>query len=100
MPMPPEQQSMARTRYEFAALHSTDRDVLELACGTGFGVEYLADVARFVVGADIATGNLEKARRHVPGASFVRLDGHDLPFRSQSFDTVTIFEAVYYFSDP
>jgi SAM-dependent methyltransferase len=100
MPMPAQQQAMARTRYEFAALHSKDRDILELACGTGFGVEYLADVARAVTGADIATGNLEQARRHVPGAMFVRLDGHDLPFGACSFDTVIVFEAVYYFADP
>src|SRR5689334_4086756 len=99
MPMPPEQAAMARTRYEFAARHAGRGPLLELACGTGFGVDFLLEDGRRVVGGDIASGNLEQAHARVPGGDFVRLDAHRLPFAAGRFSAVVIFEALYYFED-
>jgi SAM-dependent methyltransferase len=40
-----------------------DRDVLEVACGTGYWTSRYADVTRRVVGVDAAQGMLDEARR-------------------------------------
>lgn len=96
-----ENLSMAVTRYSLAASFASDRDVLEIACGAGQGLGYLARQARMVVGGDYTQRLLGTARQHY-GARIplVRLDAHRLPFRAQSFDTVLLYEAIYYLDQP
>lgn len=99
MRMPAVQVAMARTRYAFARAESTNRTVLEIASGTGFGLELLQGSARLVVGGDVTMTNLVEAKMHVPVVPLAALDAHHPPFREQVFDTVVIFEALYYFHD-
>lgn len=98
--MSPEQLAMAHCRYQLAASYATGRDVLEIGCGTAFGLEFLWNRARSIVGGDIAEGNLADARRHAPHLPLVGLDGHRLPFPDRSFDVVVMFEVIYYLTDP
>ena len=53
-----------------------DHTVLELGCGTGKNTEWLAERARRVVGLDISSGMLARARERVPAShvAFVRAD--------------------------
>jgi ubiquinone/menaquinone biosynthesis C-methylase UbiE len=93
---------MIYTRYEWARKQSYGKDVLEVACGTGIGLGYLADKARSVVGGDIDPTNLEMATRTYSGSPVVKLqplDAHHLPFVDGSFDSVLLFEAIYYLED-
>lgn len=99
MPMPTVQAAMASTRYRFAHSESTNRMVLEIACGTGFGLELLKESARVVIGGDVTMANLAEARIHVPTVPLVALDAHHAPFRGETFDTIVIFEALYYFGN-
>ena len=46
-------------RYHFARQFCKEKDVLELACGAGQGLGYLAAKANSVIGADIDKKNLE-----------------------------------------
>lgn len=95
-----EAASMLYSRYRFATTHGSGR-ILEVACGSGQGLGYLATRGEFVCGGDITPGLLTQARSKLgPLAPLVRLDAHDLPFASGSFDTVLLFEALYYLSDP
>jgi ubiquinone/menaquinone biosynthesis C-methylase UbiE len=88
---------MMWTRYAFAAEFCRNRDVLEVACGAGQGLGHLASTARRVVAGDYTMSLLEMARRHYgPAVPLVRLDGHQLPFASGTFDVVILFEAIYY----
>lgn len=94
-----EQLSMLVTRYNLAARHSKDGDVLEVACGSGTGLGMLASVARSVVGGDIDPNNLAVARsnyRSHPNVSIQDLNAEKLPFNNDSFDVVLLFEAIYY----
>lgn len=95
-----EQLARLYTRYAVAASHSERKDVLEVACGAGAGLGYLAARAARVVGGDYTEDLLRIARRHY-GARIplVRLDAHALPFRSDAFDTVVFYEALYYLDD-
>ncbi len=92
--------SMLYTRYAFAAGFSEGRDILEVACGGGPGLGYLARRARHVVGGNYTQRLLAQASRHYRGQiPLVRLDAHALPFRSGSVGVVLLYEALYYLSE-
>lgn len=97
-PMSPRQIDMAHTRYMFAREHCGPGPVLEIGCGSGFGLQLLRSQSDHVVGGDISPANAGIARRatHLP---IVVLDAQQLPFRSGFFDVVVIFESIYYFPD-
>ena len=88
-------------RYCFASNFAEGKDVLEVACGAGLGLGYLAKKAKRVVGGD-CTENLVKMakdyyRERLP---VLRLDAHGLPFGNQCLDVVILYEAIYYLMDP
>ena len=94
-----EQQARLYHRYRTASRYAMRRRVLEVGCGAGLGLGYLGRLARSVVGADYTENLLRMAQSHYRGRiPLVRLDGHHLPFRNESFDLVLISEAIYYFS--
>lgn len=92
-----EQIVMLYTRYHFAAEMAEGRDVLEVGCGPGMGLGFLAAKAKRVTGGDYDGRLLEIGRRHYGSrVRLTRLDAHALPFRNRTFDLVVLFEAVYY----
>jgi ubiquinone/menaquinone biosynthesis C-methylase UbiE len=93
--------AMMRTRYEFIAGYAAGKRVLELCCGSGQGLGYLAHRATQVVGADLSAPLLAQAhRQYGRRIPLVQLDAHTLPFDSGAFDVVAITEALYYFAAP
>ncbi len=97
----PEQLSMMYTRYRLAARVGEGKDVLEVACGPGIGLGYLAKRARSVVGGDYDGDVLQYARSCCgDGVRLLRLDAHALPFAGGSFDIAVLFEALYYLAAP
>jgi ubiquinone/menaquinone biosynthesis C-methylase UbiE len=94
-----QQRSMLYTRYHLAQAHCVDKDVLEIACGAGLGLGYLARWARSVIGSDIDENNLSVAResyRSHPQIQLQKQDAEHLDFPDCSFDTLLLFEAIYY----
>ncbi len=95
-------------RYRFARDHAAGGRILEVACGTGIGLDYLAAAAREVAGVDIDPKNVAMARAVVgadgnrtPGRVAVEeMDAHHLKYPDASFDLVLLFEAIYYLRDP
>lgn len=95
-----ENLSMAVSRYAFAAKLAAGADVLEVGCGRGQGLGWLAGRARRVVGGDYTAALLSGARRYYgERVPLVRLSGDALPFRPGSFDLVVVLEAIYYLPD-
>ena len=95
-----EQVRMAESRYAFATSHA-GRRVLEIGCGPAVGLGVLAGEGRWVVGGDITIESLVVAQRHYSRrVPLVALDGHRLPCRDECFDTVLLFEVIYYFDKP
>jgi SAM-dependent methyltransferase len=78
-------------RYEFAARTLVGRRVLDVACGTGYGLEILSTFGRSTFGVDADTEALRQASRH---GSALAADGGALPFADQTFDAVTSFETL------
>ena len=96
-----EQVSMLYTRYHTAASYCAGMKVLEVACGTGMGLGYMASQASLVVGGDYSPSLIRTAQQHYNGRiPLVRLDAHALPFQGGSFDVVILYEAVYYLAQP
>lgn len=92
-----EQLQRMCNRYYWAGDYAKGRDVIEVACGAGAGLGYLASLARSVQGCDIAEEVLAPARQHY--GTRIRIDTADaakLPYADASADVVILFEAIYY----
>ena len=84
-------------RYHFAAPIVAGREVLDIACGAGYGSALLARGAARVTGADISQAAIDHARDRyasVPGLEFRHADCAALPFPDATFDAVVSFETV------
>jgi SAM-dependent methyltransferase len=83
-------------RYVFAEPWCRDKDVLDLACGVGYGTAYLAGIARRVVGVDVSEDAIAYARGRyaAPNVEYAVADAAALPFEAASFDTVASFETL------
>lgn len=96
------QLEMLEARYSWAAQQAGGKDVLEAACGAGMGLAALAAVARSVEAGDVDAENLRSARAvcaGIPNLSVREFAAGELPFASESFDLVLLFEAIYYLPD-
>jgi SAM-dependent methyltransferase len=87
-------------RYYWARRFVEGRDAIEVACGAGPGLGYLAQHARSVVGGDISAEVLDRAGAvygdTIPLQVF---DAAKMPYLDASFDVVILFEAIYYLPD-
>ena len=87
-------------RYYWAGDYCTDKDVVEVACGTGQGLGCLQSVSKSFEAGDYSEGILSMARKHYGDRIILqRFDAHDMPFQDKSKDVIILFEAIYYFSD-
>ncbi len=96
-----EQLLRLKTRYFFASRYCQDKEVLEVACGTGPGLGLLQHVSKRVVAGDYSSTLLSMAYDHYKNRiPLVRFDAHLLPFKDSSFDVIICYEAIYYFKNP
>ena len=96
------QLEMLAARYAWAAEQAREKDVLEAGCGAGMGLPVLANVARSVQAGDVDAENLRAARVACAGHKNIALRlfrAQEIPFASESFDLVLLFEAIYYLPD-
>jgi ubiquinone/menaquinone biosynthesis C-methylase UbiE len=82
---------------EFVRRFSTDRDVLEVGCGTGLLLERIAHFARSTKGIDLSDGMLEKARAR--GLDVTLGSATDLPFDDARFDVACSFKVLPHVRD-
>lgn len=96
-----EQLSMLYTRYRIARDLAEGKDVLEVACGPGIGLGYLASKARRVIGGDYDSNLVSIAKDHYGDrCELHQLDAQSLPFENGRFDAVLLLEAIYYLPHP
>lgn len=96
-----EQLQRMYTRYRFALDYCIGKEVLEVACGTGQGLGYIAMKAKKVVGGDYDENIVKRAQDHYQDrVTITRVDAQHLPFDNRSFDVVLCYEAIYYFENP
>ncbi|MCJ2127959.1 glycosyltransferase [Methylobacterium sp. E-045] len=87
-------------RYLFATRFCLGRDVLDVACGEGYGSALLGTVARSVIGVDLDEATVEFARRNYVknNLSFRKGDAANIQDR-ESFDVVVSFETIEHLVD-
>lgn len=84
-------------RYAWAAPLCEGRDVLDIACGEGYGTSMLAGAAKSVVGVDIApavVAHARKAYRQHKNLAFLEGNATAIPCQDRSFDAVVSFETI------
>lgn len=89
-------------RYAFALPLCEGRDVLDAACGTGYGSAFLAEAAARVVGVDASEEAVSYARHRYGRANveFLVMDVQRLDLPDGSFDTACSFETIEHVADP
>ncbi|HZT15343.1 MAG TPA: class I SAM-dependent methyltransferase [Gaiellaceae bacterium] len=89
-------------RYLFARPWCEGREVLDVACGAGYGTAALADVAARVTGGDVDGETIDYARTRYArdNVEFRVLDATSLPFADESFDTICSFETIEHLDRP
>jgi len=82
-------------RYVFALPYVKGKTVLDIACGTGYGLSFLKSEAQSVIGVDVDFQAIREAKKECGERSSVLLgDGTKLPLADESFDVVTSFETL------
>lgn len=79
---------------ELAALLPENSPVLDLGCGCGLPVAQTLCAKFAVTGIDISPVQIERARRLVPSAQFIRADMAEVNFAPASFAAVVSFYSV------
>jgi len=87
-------------RYRYALSQVEGKKVLDIACGTGYGIGLMQDDAGFVCGVDVDIEAASLARLECSANSTVLLgDGLRLPFRDGCFEIITSFETIEHLSN-
>ncbi len=83
-------------RYVFAAGLVEGLDVLDAACGEGYGSAILARQAASVTAVDISPGTIAHAQERYPASNidFQAADCTQLPFADDRFDCIVSFETL------
>lgn len=94
-----EQQHLQR--YRFAAGFVSDKRVIDVGCGCGYGCEELAAVAFSVTGIDNSVEAIQYAEQHHGhDVIFHVQDAEELPFNVGDFDLAVCFEVLEHLDDP
>lgn len=82
---------------DFVARFGTDKDVLEVGCGTGLVLARIAAFARSARGVDLSPGMLEHARQR--GLDVREASATALPFPDATFDVTCSFKVLAHVKD-
>jgi len=88
-------------RYAWAQRLVDGLEVLDCACGEGYGSRILADAANSVTGVDIDPTTIDHAGRRYgrDGLEFVHASALELPFDDDRFDAVVSFETLEHLAE-
>ena len=88
-------------RYAWALPWVQGQDVLDVACGEGYGSHLLSQEAKSVVGVDLDQKTIEhaKAKYSRDNLTFRAGDALNLPLEGDGFDVVVCFETIEHVAD-
>lgn len=83
-------------RYAFAAGICSNRDVLDIASGEGYGSNLLAKTSKTVIGVDISAGAISHSKQKYKRSNldFLAGSGDAIPLEDNSVDCVVSFETL------
>ncbi len=92
-----EQIERLYNRYYWAGKYCYNKDVLEVACGTGQGLGYLSKIAKSLNAGDYSEKILKIAQEHYGNRiKLKQFDAQNMPYEDKSMDVIILFEAIYY----
>ena len=74
--------------------------ILDIGCGDGYQMRYFANIPTQIVGIDISTLKLKRAKKGVWNADFIRASSLKLPFKPEMFDKVLCLELLEHLKHP
>ena len=88
-------------RYFFAQRFCKGKNVLDIACGTGYGAKILSEVAGKVVGVDRDRNAINYALKHykVQNLSFVCASVEEFHIGKGKYDVIVCFETLEHLDD-
>lgn len=92
-----------RARYHWASRAVAGREVLDVACGVGYGIEILAKAgAKAVTGVDLDPAAVAEAKERFGehAEALVEGDLRELPLADDSFDVIVCFETIEHVEEP
>ena len=82
-------------RYRFARQFVRDKDVLDIACGSGYGTKILSDAGvKSILGVDISKETIDYCRKKYPDECFKKGSVDSIPVSDNSMDVVVSFETI------
>jgi len=98
-PFPLETHMIIRDRYDMAADLALGKRVLEVGCGAGMGLNYLAKSAESLHAIEYSGENIfALSRQDTKLVTLEQADAHFLPYKDGSFELVVALAMVYYLS--
>lgn len=92
-----------RRRAEVATLllqPKQNERVLDVGCGDGYQISYIADLAGYIVGVDISIGKLKEAKKRLRNVDFIKASSEKLPFQPTAFDKILSLELLEHLRNP
>ena len=94
---PIETQQIIRERYELASELVSNKRVLEVGPGCGWGLDYLSEFCSSIVGLEFCQENISAIiNRLSSDVSIFPGDAHNMPFSEESFDIIIAMAMIYY----
>lgn len=89
------------TRYKAAQDLVTDKIVLDIASGSGYGTKLLAEKAKYIYGVDVNEPAINYSKKHYGANNIEYLlgDGESIPLKNNTVDVVTTFETIEHIKD-
>jgi 2-polyprenyl-3-methyl-5-hydroxy-6-metoxy-1,4-benzoquinol methylase len=90
-----------QARYNYAADFVKGQAVLDIACGTGYGTNLLAEKANRVIGADVSLESINYATDHYQRSNlqYIKASVEEDIFSENAFDIVCSFETIEHLDD-
>lgn len=84
------------SRYKFASNFAKGKNVLDIGCGTGIGLDFLAKSADTVMGIDYSEESVNYATKNNNrnNLTFKVMDCRELRFNDEKFSLITSFEVI------
>jgi 2-polyprenyl-3-methyl-5-hydroxy-6-metoxy-1,4-benzoquinol methylase len=87
-----------RQRYEYATMKIRGK-CLDVGCGLGYGCSIIKRKHQDIIGIDVSWRAILYAKSRYKGPEYVCCSACALPFRNESFDSVTSFEVIEHVSN-
>ena len=82
---------------------SQNEQVLDVDCGTGLLFQHVAKSAKIVIGIDVSSKILQKAKKRtdqLPNTAVIRADADYTPFQRQTFDRIFVMTLLQNMPNP